>query len=345
MLSFNGETMAGSVRLVDIAAKAGVSATVVSAVLRNDTSRIRVSQAKADEIRALADKLHYRPNASARSLKGKSSDVIGVLIGAESTSANYRRLLAIEQSAYHANKRLMIGQFRDSADRTEQYLQDFISRGIDSLVCFHNPAPILSKSSLALLGKISRVVFQTQALCPGAHCVDVNRALGVAQAVEYLIQNGRRSLVLVLNSEHDPLMQDRQRGFVAGHRKMRLPIRPGHIWYGSGEFPPSRELVDKAVEAAISAQADAVLASNDIWAIELIKNLMRRGLRVPQDIAVTGFDNLDAAALFSPALTTLDQNDAAFADAVMQILTGDRPDDAPPAKIVVPPCFVVRESA
>lgn len=337
-----------NVRLVDVAAKAGVSATVVSAVLRNATTHIRVGAETAERIRKIAQQLNYRPNTAARVLKGQGSDVIGVLIGAESTSANYHRMFAIEQAAYQSGRRLMIGQFRDSAESTELYLRDFISRGINSLVCFHNPAPVFSKTAIGLLKQIPRVVFQTKSLYPAAFCVDVNRVEGVVMAVHHLVQTGRKRIGLVLNAaDHaDPLMRDRLEGFRKGHAQLGLPPSPDRIWMGSGVFPPTTSLVNQAVEQVVVAgKADAIIASNDIWAIELMKCLQRRGLRVPQDVGVIGFDNLDIAALFSPALTTIDQNDAAFAEATLAFLSQDRELTGTGAVSVVMPSLVVRESA
>lgn len=339
------------VRLVDIAAQAGVSATVVSAVLRGgSTGTVRAGREATERVRNIAKRLNYRPNLAAQLLKGRPSDVIAVLIGAASTAANHERLAALEQAAYERGRRLMVGHFHDDPERTSKYIEDFLSRGIDALICFHNPAPNFDARGRGLLRGLRGVVFQTQRLIPGACCVDVDRAAGVRQAISHLVERGRKRIALVLNSspEQDSLMEDRRRGYVAGLEAAAREVGARLIWCGSGIFPPTAALLQAGADALTGAYADAVIASNDVWAMGLMKMLRRDGRRVPEDIAVIGFDNLPAAELFDPALTSIDQNNKGFAEAALTLLTQvlERPDWPRKLRsVTVQPRLVVRESA
>ncbi|MFA5204187.1 MAG: LacI family DNA-binding transcriptional regulator [Lentisphaeria bacterium] len=356
----------GRVRLVDLARRAGVTPSVVSAVLGGragngpGTGTVRVGAETATRIRALAARLGYRPDAAAQALKGRASTVIGVLIGAESTPANYERLAAVERLADEHSHRLMIGQFHGDPARTADYLRDFRARGIAALLCFHNPAPRcdaplrkLFREFLApgapAAGTARGLVFQTYSPVRGAHVVDVDRAEGVRQAVAHLLARGRRRLALVLNAPPaaDPLMADRWRGFTAGLAAAGLEPDPRRVWHGDGTFPPAPEQAAAAVQAVVDAGGtDAIIASNDIWAMALLRILRRRGIAVPDMVAVVGMDNLYAAALFDPALTTIGQNNTAFARAVLDLLlppAGGAP--VPPGQqITVPPELVLRET-
>lgn len=336
-------------RLVDIAARAGVSATAVSTVLRGGASpTVRISPETAASIRRIAAEMNYQPNMAAQQLRGQRSDVIGVLIGAGSTAANYERLFAIEQEAYRRGYRLMIGQFHGDATRVAQYIQDFVARGIDAMICFHNPLPQHDAQVLHWLSKVRSLVFQTESLLPEACCVDVDRASGVREAVGHLVGRGRKRIALALNSMDDPLMQDRLRGYRAGLADHGRTLDEALIWAGDATFPPTKELLSGAIDALLDrGHADAIIASNDIWAIELIKAMRRRGRRVPEDVAVIGFDDLPAATLFDPGLTTIDQNNEAFAKAALDLLlalidTGKVPVSR--RRVVVQPRLVVRES-
>jgi DNA-binding LacI/PurR family transcriptional regulator len=357
----------GRVRLIDLARLAGVTPSVVSAVLGGragdgpgtGSGTVRVGAATAARIHALAARLGYRPDAAAQALKGCPSTVIGVLIGAESTLANYERLAAVERLADERGHRLMIGQLHDDPARTADYLRDFRARGIAALLCFHNPAPRcdavlrnLFREFLpadAPLGHAHGLVFQTHSPIRGAHVVDVDRAEGVRQAVAHLLAQGRRRLALVLNAPPaaDPLMADRWQGFIAGLAEAGRKPNPRRVWHGDGTFPPVPEQAAAAVRAVVDAGgADAIIASNDIWAMALLRILRRRGRAVPDNVAVIGMDNLYAAALFDPALTTIGQNNAAFARAVLDLLVppaGGAP--IPPGQhITVPPELVLRET-
>ncbi len=322
---------------------------LVSAVLGGrQGGTARAAPGTARRVRQLARQMGYRPNAAAQQLRGKRSDVIGVLIGAESTPANFERLAAVEREAGQREYRLMIGEFRGEAKRIAQYVQDFTSRGIDALVCFHNPMPRLDRHTLKLLSRIRAVVFQTDAPLKHACCVDVDRAAGVLQAMSHLQARGRRRIALVLNSppESDPLMADRRRGYLLGLKELHYE-GPELIWCGKQLFPPPRDLVDDAVAAlVIDEKADAIIASNDVWAIELIKAIRRIGRRVPEDVAIVGFDNLQAAELFDPALTSIDQNNADFAKAVVDLLHESLEGPLPVSRrrIVVQPKLIVRQS-
>lgn len=344
------------VRLVDIARECGVSAAVVSAVLRSTagTGTTRVGEKTANKVRQAARTMGYRPNAAARQLRGAKCDLLGVLIGADSTTANFNRLSAVERAAYARGNRLMIGQFHADPSSTRSYLQDFLSRGIESLMCFHNPAPKYDPEVLELFAQFRSAVFQTRPAIATGNVVDVDRAHGVEEAVKYLATKGRTRIALVLNGhpEKDLLMEDRRRGWSRAVEELGLKQCRDLVWHGDGAFPPGRALVDGAVEQLVRWRADAVIASNDVWAIEVIKGLRRAGKRVPQDLSVIGFDNVEAAALFDPALTTIDQNNADFAQAAVELalLPGQVKEEEHPATqhgrtIVVPPRLIVRESA
>lgn len=335
-----------NVRLIDVAARARVTPTVVSQVLRGGgSSTTRVSQATAERVRRIAEQMAYRPNLLAQRLKGRPSDLIGVLIGADTTAANLRRLAALEAAAHRRDLRLMIGQFHGHAGDTREYLHDFLSRGIETLVCFSNPAPVLDDELLPLFDRFRGAVFQTSAPHERIYTVDVDRAQGVRLACEHLRQRGRQRIALVLNDrpELDPLMADRLCGW---RRGLGAGAEDDLLWCGRGQFPPGDDLLEEAVGFLRRARADAVIASNDVWALRLIRTLRRDGLHVPDDLAVVGFDNLDAADLCDPALTTIDQNNPAFAEAAIALLA-DIASGITPAKqrVVVQPRLIIRESS
>ncbi len=337
----------------DVAKEVGVTVTAVSAVLRgsgNGTGNVRVSPDTARRIRRIASRLGYRPNMAARLLKGQRNNVLGVLIGAESTPANYERLSALEQEAFRRGLRLMIGQFRGDSERTAQYIEDFLGRGIEGVMCFENPTPSYDEHVLRSLRRFRGVVFQTRRLFPGALCVDVDRAAGVRAAVAHLLARGRRRIGLLLNDrpENDPLMADRLAGYEEGLVQAGREYEGRQVWMGPGVYPPPPELAAEAVGAlAEQAGVDAIVCCNDVWAIHLIKAMRRLGKSVPEDLAVIGFDNINAAELFDPGLTTIDQNNAAFAAAAMDLLVAACEGVAIPVSRrtrIVPPRLIVRES-
>ncbi len=334
------------IRLTDIAERARVSPQVVSVVLRNGgSSTMRIAERTAAKVRRIADEMGYWPNLVAQQWRGNQSDLIGALIGASSTAANFRRLAAIEQEAYRQGHRLMIGQFHEDASSSRDYLADLLARGIDRLICFQNPAPASDSAAVRLLSRFRSVVFQSESPLPDGFVVDVDRAAGMTDAVAHLVRQGRRRIALILSApaSADILMQHRLDGFRLGMAQASLDSHQLLEWAGDGVFPPSAERIVAAVDFLNVNQADAVIASNDVWAIELMRAFRRIGRSVPESIAIVGFDNIDAASLSDPALTTVDPNYEAFAKYAVELVLQDGP--VADRRRVVRPLLVIRESA
>ena len=143
-------------------------------------------------------------------------------------------------------------------------------------------------------------------------------------------------------------MQQRRQGFAQGLKDSGLAPVSGQVWVGDMVEQPSPELVGRALDQLLGqAQVDAVIASNDIWAAALLKSLRARGRRVPDDVALVGFDNLNFAALLDPALTTVDQGHEEFAARVLDLMER-RPGEGSAKQVkkspVVTPRLIVRES-
>src|SRR3546814_238965 len=120
------------------------------------------------------------------------------------------------------------------------------------------------------------------------------------------------------------------------------------IWLGEGQPDPSPQAIDAIVEdLVVGRRADAVLASNDIWAVTLLKQLKKRGIRVPDDVAIVGFDNSDVVWASDPGVTTVGFDEhrvgGALVEMVHAMIAGGEP--LPPARRVVrvDPVLVVRE--
>ncbi len=129
------------------------------------------------------------------------------------------------------------------------------------------------------------------------------------------------------------------------------PADPSLIWTAQTEMvTPTTEVTADAIDNLVDKQhVDAIVAPNDVWAARLIQGLKARGHRVPEDVAVTGYDNLDLATAIDPPLTTIDQQHDRYAAAALDMLiaiASGVPQLPPEARtVVVPPKLVVRGSA
>jgi len=243
----------------------------------------------------------------------------------------------------------MIGHFHQTSDNTADYLQDFLDRRIDRVLCFGNPSPVPNRAAMAMLRQFRVCVFQgTAPEIPNACAVDVDRHTGQAMAYAHLVRRKRERIALVLNDVpgNDPMMKERFTGYRDAVESSGRAIERGLIWTGNGTYPPPRELIDAAVQSLLACHADAVIASNDVWAIEIMKGLRRVGRSVPRDVAVIGADNLEAASLFDPGVTTIDPSYDEFARvAIDLLLSSGQSERFRGRRHLIAPKLVIRESA
>lgn len=333
--------------LAAISRATGLAVTTVSEILRNKPGYSEATRTKVNEA---ARKLAYRPNNAARQLRGARSGVCAALIGQDNPQANFDRLAWLERVAYARGYRLMIGQIHSADDRLSEYMQDFASRGVDGVFWLHQPFAGVGDVPAVEAFRMGRIVSLDTPVSDVSGCVRIDYAAGIEEAIAYLARSGRKRIGLAIaaaGAKNDPL-QARQAGYKRGLQHRELPFDKNRVWIGDKAETPNAAHLQSILNQLVKEQdCDAILASNDVWAAELLRAARRDGLCAPQDVAIVGFDNLQFAALCDPALTTIDQQHEAFATAAVsmmeKMLKGDPGVEA--REVVIKPRLVVRESA
>ena len=337
-------------RLVDVAMRAGVSrAAAAQALYGGGGSTTRVSAATAERIREAARQLDYRPNTIARQLKGAASGIIGVLIGTEAPQVSYRSLIEIERCAYERGYRLMVAHVRADAERFAEYMDDFNARNVDGVICLSSwPLKQLEGYHDEHLWPEAAVFKDEPALarCP---CVVIDRVAGIRQAVEHLHGRGRSRVGLAVFNTREMVIRQRVDGYLQGINDDKDQRQRPLIWSDDSlDLEPDQERVDRIIDELVEREAaDAIIISNDFWAVALIKQLKGRGLHVPDDVAVIGFDNVDAATAVEPELTTVDTDVALTARHLVDLVVAGKTDGGWPKQapsVMVPTRLVVRGS-
>ncbi|MDD2706839.1 MAG: LacI family DNA-binding transcriptional regulator [Verrucomicrobiae bacterium] len=331
-------------RLVDVAKAAGVSHPVVSAVLLKTRTTTGVSEKTAQRIRKVALRLGFCPNYAAQQLAGKSSRLIGVLFPAvDFSQIALERLRVMEQEAFRRNYRFMIGQLYDPEADLPQYVDDFVARRVSAVFSF--AAHSINDGSI--LSKLQHVVIGNETVWANQYSVCVDTADGFFQAVCHLVKRGRKRIALLSAHLRGGMIQ-RKEGYEKGLKVCGQPIDSRLIWAGKGDNNPSKEQMKDAADFLIDREkADSVVVSNDEWAVAFMKELKRRGLRIPQDVSITGYDNLDISRACDPELTTVDQQNEEFSRCALDLLIhliekGALPNHKRQAKIK--PRLIIRES-
>lgn len=343
-----------------IAAKLKLSPTTVSLVLNGRGKTHRISERTARRVLHAAKEMNYRPNPVARQLAGKRSNAVGVLINTEAV-ADMRLIQAMEVRAAERGIRFIVGHAVGAQARVCEYLDDFRARGVDGVISIFHNHPDYSDAVLAELSRFEVVVLYERPLAwkdwvGGRACfVEPDYAEVGRLGVRHLLERGRRRIALVLSNLVFPYAAQRHQSYQEVLAEAGQPVDGRLVWVLNERTsarwtdPFTPELALRAVDDLVIEQgADGIVAVNDIYAARLLSALRHRGLHAPEDVSVTGCDNLEVGTLVDPPLTTIDLRVETLGEAMVALLFEllDRGTVAPDRRsVVIAPELVVRASS
>lgn len=338
-----------SVTLSDVAREAGVSRTTAAKVLLGTGGdHVRIGDEASKRVNKAAALLSYSPNRAAQLLAGAKTKTLGVLMDTVNAPVMNNRLAAIEKEACARGYRLLIGQIHENTSVLTDYLSDFDSRGVDAILCLFDLTLDREKRLLPILGDRHDLILHGKPIKEGGYCVRVNTAQAISDIVNHLVKTGHSRIGLQLEDMNDELMVVRQNAYIDAIQKNRQPVNPNLIWTAESKFSiPSPQILNHAITHLVkNHDADAIIASNDVWGVRLVQALKSQNLKVPQDVAVTGYDNLDFSTIIDPPLTTIDQQHDLYAKEAVNLLIKIASGTPPVTKTVtVPPRLVIRHSS
>ncbi len=338
-------------KLADIAKMAGVSIpTVAKALHGTGGANTRVSEKTAKKIKSIARQMGYRPNLIARQLAGKKSQIIGVIIDSYAPQVAFNRLAEMERQAAKLGYRFMVGQSHGELDRILEYIEDFDARGVDGIICIsHNYPAIAEQIDEAIANTELKALFIGRPADKSANFsfVDIDIADGIIQAISHLVNRGKSSIGIILPKSEYPNITARYKGYIAGLNKNKLEYNEDLL----ADIPDtsivkiSSELIKPAIERLLAKQVDAIICSNDRVAVHVIKLLMKMGIRIPDQIAIVGYDNLEICEMITPELTSIDQNPRELARQAIDILI-EQIERSPtkPRHVTIKPNLIIRET-
>lgn len=332
-----------AVTLSDVAAFAGVSVSAVSKVLLGGGGKTtKVGEATAEKIKAAAARLGYSPNAAARQLKTGKSGIIGALIHSAAPQVYYDLLGRIQKRLADLGCCFMIGQSDGRVELVERYLEEFRSRGADVIVSAMHEYHENTERVKAAHVKFGNMLYLGRPDMAGAAYVEPDIADGVARLVGHLVSRGARRIALAIPDYPSGTISMRRAGYRRGLEEHALPFDESLLFgYPWALANPAPALARKALETGV----EAVIASNDMVALRFVREFRALGVRVPEDIKVTGFDNMEFATLVTPSLTTIDTRNEECAAAVANMVIGFLATGVFPESVVIRPKLIVGESA
>jgi DNA-binding LacI/PurR family transcriptional regulator len=327
----------------DLAEQLGVATSSVSRAFDNDS---RISAALRERILALADELGYRPNAIARSLNQQRSGIVALVMGDMSNPFYPEALEEFSLRLQRADRQLLLFVVPKGAE-ADSVMPQVMQYQVDAVVV--TSAHLSSKTSEMCARRGIPVVFMNRRVDDAtvwSVCCN-NESMGMTVA-EYLAKAGRKTCAFVAGDADTATTRDRLRGFQRGLAANGLEPAlavPGNYTY-EGAYAAAAELFGEGRGPA-QRRADAVFCANDIMALGVLGYLRSQTtLRVPEDVAVVGFDDIRAAAYPEYNLTTVRQPVAEMIDLAIDLLSaGHRPGSVHAALQEVPGRLVLRGSA
>jgi LacI family transcriptional regulator, repressor for deo operon, udp, cdd, tsx, nupC, and nupG len=317
--------------IIDVAAEAGVAASTVS---RSFTNPGRVNRHTREQVLAVAERLGYAPNPAARALESGRTNTLALLVP-DITNPYFAGVIkGAERASAAAGLTLVIGDTQENPT-TEEQLVRRLGPAVDGLVL---SASRLPDDDLRRAGELNPIALVNRAT-PGLACVVADFDAGTRQIVDHLASLGHDALVFLGGPPESWSGARRWVGLraAAEERGMRATR--------FGPYAPTLGGGPAAADAVVGAGATAVVAHNDMLAIGVMMRLAERGVAVPADVSVVGFDNIVGSDFCSPTLTTLaERTEDAGARAVEAVLAQvlSRTED-PPTR-VLPTQLVVRRS-
>ena len=342
------EPKPGHVNLKMLAEHLQLSQTTISLVLNNSPSAKSIPPETRQRVLAAAEKLNYRPNYFARSLRQSRSMSVGVLAPDLSEGYFTRVMSGVVEELTRAKYFYFTACHDWRRELMEEYPRLLVERAVDGFLLLNTPAeievpvPIVAISAHDAKSNVTNIVLD--------HVMAVNLALG------HLYELGHRRIAFMRGPKAIPDSEYRWEGIQHAARTLGLKLDPSLVtridagsWsMKTGHHPMSPEIGYLPMRQLLEKTRDftAVFCFNDIAAIGAIRALTEAGLRIPDDVSVVGFDDIQSAAFCTPSLTTVRQPLQEMGKTGARILL-DRianPTAEYPAQVVMQPELVVRES-
>lgn len=315
------------VTIRDVAVRAGVSPSTVSRVLNGrDASHMR--RETRERVLAAIRELDYTPAKVARSLRKQRTQAIGILL--PDVSNPFFSLLArgVESVAFEAGYSVIICDSNHDSQKEAVYLSMLLEERVEGLVFIPvgQPAPDLIQR---LLNHGVKIVVADRRV-DGLPTVSADNRGGSASLARYLLDVGYRKIAYLAGPKGASSAEERLAGLVSALKEEGLSpvwVRWGHFTFESG-YHLTRKLLSEV-------ETDAIVAGNDLMAVGAIRAVEERGLRVPEDIGVAGFDHIPLADLVKPRLTTVESPASRIGEeAARQLMEGTCRDLCLPVELI-----------
>ena len=335
------------VTIYDVAKHCGVSVATESRIVNNVD--YPVSAELRTRVQASVRELKYKPNMLGRYLKSNRTDEVGVIIPNISNFYYPGLIAGINDSLIHSGYNVLLcNSYRNPEYEKKQFLS-LLQKQVKGII-ISTVSDDTSWIEEVNTDDVTVVAIE-QPLHTPTHRVCFNYYGGGYMAARYLVGMGHRDIAFISPPLTYASRRQRLDGFLAGLKESGIELDADHLRISDYErddenvyeFNIGSRLAEKLMQ--LDTPPTAIFCINDMMALGAIRALQRRGIRVPQDVSVLGFDNLALSEMITPALTTVDQCTREIGAKAIELLTKSFADPAAPLETVrFKPKLVERES-
>lgn len=298
----------------DVAKLAGVSSTTVSHVI-NKTRFVAEDTSKA--VWDAIQQLNYSPSAVARSLKVNTTKSIGMIITTSEAPYFAEIVLAVEEHCYQQGYSLFLCNTQNEPEKIQNHLDMLIKKRVDGVLVMCSE---YTRDSLELFNgtNIPMVVMDWGKADDHSERILDNSFEGGYLATQHLIENGHKDIGVIAGHLSKTLSKERYEGFLKAMHKANLPVR--QEWIYEGDFEPESGFEQMNNLLRLEKLPTAIFCFSDTIALGAISALSEKGLSVPSDMSIIGYDNIHSSRFYSPPLTTIHQSKSRLGVKALNIL-------------------------
>jgi LacI family transcriptional regulator len=327
------------ITIKEVAAATGVSFGTVSRVINND---VHVKQATRERVLSAMQQMGFVVNRQARSLAGGKTNTVGVLVPDLGTGYIGEIIRGIDAELSFADLDLILYTTHRTASKEANYVANLAKGMVDGLLL------VLPRSLAGFIGTLTQrnfpfVLIDHQGTGQDCPAVGATNWQGGYNATEFLIKLGHQRIGFITGSMDLGCSVDRLAGYRSALRTYHIPESPELIFEGTFFQPDGYAGASALLDLPVAPTA--IFASNDVMAMGVMDAVRNRGLRVPDDVSILGFDDIPQASLVRPALTTINQPLEKMGRVATQMLLDLLQNPGKKAeRIELPTQLVVRES-
>ena len=301
----------------DIAKRAGVSVATVSRTL-SDPEAVR--PVTRERVLLAIEQMKYTPNAIARQLRRRRNETVIVIVPQIANPFFSGIVQSIENVAIQLGYRVLLGETQGNQERLDHYADMVLTRVADGLILLGSLLPSVVRRSMEARHVPPIPLVLACERFEGLDCptVSIDNVTAGELAVRHLAERGCKRIATITGPLDNTLSQDRLTGYRRALAAARLPLDPHWVVEGDFSIDSGRSAMEQLLDAG--AVPDGVFCANDEMAIGAQQAIRARGLAIPGDIALVGFDDLRFGAFAAPPLTTIRQPTTELGETAMRLL-------------------------